>query len=302
MDKLDMYENFDLLVNRVLTSLSKTDLLAVKHLLEEIKTPTLISGVGGSSVVSNFAAKVLSFKNGIIATNVEPRTMNYLNIKNYINVLCCSYSGNNYGVETSFNNDLVHYLLSSTKVDGVNNINYSISNDREYSFISLSSTLIPMSILLAYYLENDIKTIEEILYSSVDENIKNSDIYEIFTGYESSTAACYLDSTLTESGIALAILHDKYSYCHGRSTIARDNQTLRILLNTDTELDKVFLSELDNIYSIERKFTDDIINDYYLTYMCMLLSKQIAHLKNKDLSKVKYLPIVKKLYKYKGEM
>ena len=300
MEKPNMYYNFDILINRVLESLNKTDLEYIRQVLGTIKGNTLVSGVGGSSVVSTYASKILSKKNGIITTNVEPRDINYMNISNYLNILSCSYSGNNYGVEVSFNNSLMHYLLSSNYREDCVNIIYDA--DKEDSFISLSSTLIPMSILLSYYLDNDISIIEEILTSKLTNYIKLSNIYEIFTGYETSSASKYLESTLTESGIAIAILHDKYDYCHGRSTIARDNNTIRILFNSDTELDNILINELNNIYVLDKKYKDDIINDYYLTYICMLLTKEIASRKNRDLSRVDYLPIVKKLYRFKGEM
>ena len=300
MEKPNMYYNFDILINRVLESLNKTDLEYIRQVLGTIKGNTLVSGVGGSSVVSTYASKILSKKNGIITTNVEPRDINYMNISNYLNILSCSYSGNNYGVEVSFNNSLMHYLLSSNYREDCVNIIYDA--DKEDSFISLSSTLIPMSILLSYYLDNDISIIEEILTSKLSNYIKLSNIYEIFTGYETSSASKYLESTLTESGIAIAIVHDKYDYCHGRSTIARDNNTIRILFNSDTELDNILINELNNIYVLDKKYKDDIINDYYLTYICMLLTKEIASRKNRDLSRVDYLPIVKKLYRFKGEM
>ena len=300
MEKPNMYYNFDILINRVLESLNKTDLEYIRQVLGTIKGNTLVSGVGGSSVVSTYASKILSKKNGIITTNVEPRDINYMNISNYLNILSCSYSGNNYGVEVSFNNSLMHYLLSSNYREDCVNIIYDA--DKEDSFISLSSTLIPMSILLSYYLDNDISIIEEILTSKLTNYIKLSNIYEIFTGYETSSASKYLESTLTESGIAIAILHDKYDYCHGRSTIARDNNTIRILFNSDKELDNILINELNNIYVLDKKYKDDIINDYYLTYICMLLTKEIASRKNRDLSRVDYLPIVKKLYRFKGEM
>lgn len=302
MKKLNMYQNFELLVDRVINCLTKTDLIEIKEILSNIKDNTLVSGVGGSSVVSLFASKVLEEKNDIIAKCVQPRDFNYINLSRFTNVLSCSYSGLNYGVDTSFYNNLVHYLLSSKRREGVNNITYNIENDMEESFISLSATLIPMAILLSYYLDNNIDIIYDILNSKLDFTIEYSNVYEILTGYETSTASRYLDSTLTEAGLAIPAIHDKYDYCHGRSTIARDNDTVRILLNSNTELDRIFIDELDSLYILERKYCDDIVNDFYLTYMCMLLTKEIAHMKNKDLSIVDYLQVVKKLYRFKGEM
>ena len=60
--KPNMHDNFKLLEKRVLDSLEKTDLERIKYYLERIKTPTITTGVGGSSVVSNYAAKVLEKK------------------------------------------------------------------------------------------------------------------------------------------------------------------------------------------------------------------------------------------------
>ena len=56
--KPNMHDNFKLLEKRVLDSLEKTDLERIKYELKKIKTPTITTGVGGSSVVSNYAAKI----------------------------------------------------------------------------------------------------------------------------------------------------------------------------------------------------------------------------------------------------
>ena len=60
--------------------------------------------------VSIYASKIINEKNKIISTCVEPRDLSYLNINGYKNVCAVSYSGNNYGVDLSFNNNLKHYL------------------------------------------------------------------------------------------------------------------------------------------------------------------------------------------------
>ena len=306
MDKMNMYDNFNLLIDRVLDTLSQTDLNEVKDILESINTPTLVSGVGGSYVVSNYVSKVIANKNNIITKNIEPRDINYQDLSCYENILSVSFSGNNYGVETVFNNNLKHYLLSNNKKENVININYKNSIEKEYSFISLAGTLMPMAILLSYYLDNKIDIINEILSFNIDKEILNSILYEIISGYESNTASLYLDSTLTESGIGIPIVHNKYDFCHGRSTIGKYNDSYTILLNRCNELDDTIIDCLKDVnkkvYSLDRKYNDDIINDFYLTYMCMQLSKYIAEEKNMDLSIVDYSPIVKRLYKYKGVM
>ncbi len=302
--KKNMNENFALLTDRVIDSLERSDLEQINFLLKNIKKPTLITGVGGSSVVSNFLSKVLESKNGIIASNKEPRDLLYMNLKGYQNVVNCSYSGNNYGVDVSFNNDLNKYLFSANKLEDVNNITYIC--EKEKSFISLSSTLIPLAIALNYYLDGNASIIYEILEEDIKDNIEPNSVFEVMSGLETSTASKYLESTLIESGIAIPIIHDKYSYCHGRSTTSYKNTHAMIYFNGNKELDKLMLENLDFYYQevikLDYKYEDAIINDFYLIYRSMLLTKSIASLVHKDLSNVNYSPVVKKLYKYKGEM
>ena len=98
----NMKENFENLERRVYDSLSNTDLERINHELSKIDGPTLVSGVGGSSVVSEYGAKVINAKNGIVSVNSEPRDFLYWNNCAFRNIIACSYGGNNYGVELSF--------------------------------------------------------------------------------------------------------------------------------------------------------------------------------------------------------
>ena len=108
----NMQINFKYLKERVIDSLEHTDLEFIRHELSKINEPTIFSGVGGSSVVSEFGSKVMNKKNGIISINSEPRDFIYRNNNPFRNVIACSYSGNNYGVKLSFLNELKKYLLS----------------------------------------------------------------------------------------------------------------------------------------------------------------------------------------------
>lgn len=274
--RANMYDNYNLLENRVLDTLSKTDLERIKETISSIKTPTICTGVGGSNVVSNFASKVLSTKNKCISESVEPRSIIYKNLSRYDNILACSYSGRNFGVETSFNNNLNKYLLSNKPKEGVNNLTYNSSIEVEDSFISLAATLMPMSILVAYYTDNDLSIIREVLKNKKEYLTKVSQIYEILSGYDTSTASIFLESTLVESGVAIPLVHDKYGYCHGRTTTSKVNKSSAIIFNKDTELDKKLLSELleyyEQVIEIDSQYKDSIIDDFYLTYQAMLLA------------------------------
>ena len=299
-----MQENFNFLNERVLDALNNTNLEKTRETLSRIKTSTIVTGVGGSKVVAVFTSKILAKKNNIISTCLEPRDMLYTNISGYDNVLACSYSGTNYGVQTSFQNNLNKYLLSSTRAEDITNITYETSLPKEKSFISLAATLIPMTIMLDYYLEGN-AMVPELLKEDIPI-IKSQPVFEIMSGIETSSAHTYLESTMLEASLALPIVHDKYSYCHGRSTTSYHNKHSLIYFDNDTELDKLMLEELKQYYEkitiIKSKYNDPIINDYYLTIQSIYLTKILAEQSSKDLSKVEYNPVVKKLYKYSGQM
>ena len=302
----NMHDNFKLLEERVIDTLCKTDLERIREELKKIRGPVICTGVGGSSVASEFASKVLNQKNGLVTDSLEMRDMNYKKLDGYSSVLACSYSGNNYGVETAFRNGLDKYLLSTGSIDGVCNLVYESGYHKEDSFISLAATLMPMSVMLAYYLDGDLNKVYEILNRCREYNFSPDKAYEIISGYESSSAAKYLESTMTESGIGIPIVHDKYSYCHGRSTMSHHNDHSLIMFNSGNELDKLLLEILGeyykNIIRIDGKYDDSVLDDFYYTYQAMLLSYDMACSSDKDLSRVKYSPTTKVLYKYKGQM
>ena len=304
----NMKTNFEFLKERVVDSLDNTDLEFIRNELSKLTAPTLFSGVGGSSVVSEFGAKVINAKNGIVSVNSEPRDFLYRNNGAFRNVVACSYSGNNYGVELSFLKDLRKYLLSNNSFEdgNVTYLKYVTTIDKERSFISLGATLIPVSILMDYYLNGQnslmLDCIEELPFNFDLE----SDVYEIFSGYDTSVSSKYLESTMVESGIGIPIVHDKYSYCHGRSTLGINYNGIAIYYNRNTEFDRMMLEELKQYYrriiTIDSKFKDQILDDYQMLIQSMYLTKYIAEKKSKDLSKVEYSPIVKKLYKYNGQI
>ena len=304
----NMKVNFEFLKERVIDSLENTDLEFIREELTKLNEPTIFSGVGGSSVVSEFGSKVINNKNKIITINSEPRDFIYKNNSSFKNVIACSYSGNNYGVELSFLKDLRKYLLSNNSFDNddVTYLKYSTTIDKERSFISLGATLIPISIIMNYYLDNN----NDIMLGCIEKQSYDFDldnnIFEIFSGYDTSTSSKYLESTMVESGIGIPIVHDKYSYCHGRSTFGKNFNSIVVYYNRNTDFDNMMLEELKKYYSriitIDSKYEDQILDDYQFLVQSMYLTKYIAENMNIDLSKVEYSPIVKKLYKYNGEI
>ena len=296
--KKNMQDNFDRMFDDVKYSLENTDLDKIDYELSKIDEPTLVTGVGGSHVVSEYTSKVLESKNGIITRNTEPRDFNHMNITPYKNVLVCSYGGLNYGVDISFLNNLKHYLLSAKEREDVTNLTYAMQHI-ENSFISLSATLVPCSIM-SYYLDKDKNRIVDSLKKYDFDFPTTYDAYEIFSGYETSTASVFLESTMLEAGLGVPIVHDKYSYCHGRSTLSTRSNNMAIYFNSHTELDKLYLEELPKYYN--KVLVLEYRDEFDLLVQCMALTKHMAESKLIDLSGVKYSQIVKKLYRYNGEM
>lgn len=300
--------NFELLGNRVIDSLNNTDIDSNNKILKSIDKPTIVSGVGGSSVVSEFTSKVLSDKNNIITENREPRDCKYKKLTGYSNIIACSYSGNNLGVDLSFDNKLKHYLLSNNTREDCTNITYKTTIDKEKSFISLAATLIPISNILTYYLDGDKDRVIDIINNYYNKFNFNTDCnaYEIFTGSDTSTVSKYLESTLVESGIGIPIVHDKYSFCHGRSTIGLEYNNNCIFINTNTKLDKLLLDNIKDHYNemiiIDSDYKDKYEREFDMLIKSMYLTKYIAKAKNKDLTNVEYADFNKNLYKYNGDI
>lgn len=307
-DKELYVENMDVTISkilpRVLDSLEKTDLNQIFKTLEGIKEPTIVTGVGGSSIVAEFLAKVLNEKNHIIATFKFPRDVKLMDLSGYKNIISVSYSGKNIGVDASFDNDLNKYLLSGSTREGINSLQYVVE-DEEFSFVSMAGTFIPLSIILMYY-KNDVDLIKDILSIKKSFDIDDSKIYEIMTSEKSKTASTMLDSTLVEGSLAAPIFHEKYNYCHGRTMFNYYFQNPLIYFDDNSDLDKLFKENLFKTYRkvimIDSKYDDSVINDYYQTYIALLLCIELSRKQNKDMS-IKNVPEISEIvYTYKGNM
>ena len=300
----DMYVNLEKMLPRVLESLENTNLEDIFNKLANIKEPTIVTGVGGSSIVATFLAKVLNEKNHIIATFKFPRELKLMDLSGYKNVIAVSYSGRNIGVDASFDNDLNKYLLSGSTREKINSLQYTVL-DEEYSYVSMAGTFIPLSIILMYY-KNDINLVKDILSIRRDYDLDDSHVYEIMTSEKSVTACTMLESTMVEGSLVAPVIHEKYNYCHGRTMFNYYYQNPLIYFDDDSDLDKLFKDNLLKTYRkvimMERKYNDNIIDDYYQTYLCLLLCKKISELQNKDMS-IKNVPDISEIvYGYKGNM
>jgi hypothetical protein len=308
--KKTMRTNFEMLKTRIIDANEVSDSKKIKKELENIKDSVICVGVGGSNVVSEYAAKVFNAKNDCIAINQDPRDFLYKNINNYKNVFVCSYSGKNYGVKVALENDLKKYLFTNGNIQkhDISLIKYESNIEEEHSFISLAATLMPMSILLHYYVGRRFRTLLNQMFDDISNfHFSSNDTFEIMSGYDTSVSAKYLESTMVEAGLANPIIHSKYSFCHGRTTLSyKSNHTLIFLQSTDNELDKLILEQASSLYKeiiiLKSSYNDIIIDDFNLTLKSLYLTKYLSELKHIDLSNIEYAPAVKKLYHFKGSM
>lgn len=303
-----MFEDIECLYEDILYATEDTD--CIFENLKNIKDPTICIGVGGSKVVAKFAEKVLAKKNKIIAITMEPHSFRHFDANLFKNIILASHSGKNYGIKTSLENNLNKYLLSTKELPNKDEILLKYNMIERKSFISISDTIIPMAILLKYYLGSKYhKTLTKI-FANIDSSIilKGEENINIFTGIDTETASTFLESTLIESGLNVPIINYKYDYCHGRSTINKHHNNESIILGySNTDLDKklkgVLLTTTKKVLVLKKISQDDIINDFYLTCACVYLCANIAKSKKVNLKKIEYdRDAVHELYYFKGSM
>lgn len=305
MGKLTDY-NYGKLEERIEYSLQHTKDEFYEE-LKQIKGPTLITAVGGSMVAAIFLSKVLEQKNKIICLVEELDQVEAHSPKLFQNLIVVSASGKNHGVkEILKKNFQKKYIvtMNKQKKKDITLLNYEVL-DKEESFISLANTLLPIANLVKYYTEKELVPNRNKKNLSLNNN-PNLD-FEVFYDETSKTTANFLESTFIEAGLGNLITHDKYSYCHGRSTLAsKRNSNAIYLLSRKKDIDTCLLENIpllyENVFLLESKETDSILIDYDLLKQAYGLVYELAKILKRDLSKVKYAKIVPKIYHYKGSL
>lgn len=309
----------------------------IREMLYELtidNEPTLIMATGGSKVIAYYLQLIIERLGltGIICEVIEPRDYFYkVNRKMFSNLIVISASGNTNGI----NEALLDFKGNKYLVtENMKESNYQIVSwgnelyDKEKSFISLATSLGPISLLLdsttSLNIEldsNKIKKmndkIKELLLKGSEKidrlnvNFKDTSLIQIISGYETKSSASVLESNLTEVGLTSSVIHDKGSYCHGRSNLLFQYPNSRIIYLSHglKELDSLLIDAINSEYSNISVFDTSDLNDnifwkeYYLILQMYFLSKKIAEDKNIDLTQPEYNPtLVNRLYKFKGEM
>ncbi len=309
---------------------------SIREMLYELtieNKPTLIVATGGSKIIANYLQLIverLGF--GILCEVIEPRDYFYKsNRDSFSNLIAISASGKTNGIEevlTAFKGR--KFLICEQRKEQT----YDVIDwgnelyDREKSFISLATSLGPMALLLdattsinMELLPHEIQKINdkirELLARSankiakLDVDFKDIDLIQIMSGYETKTSCSVLESNLAEVGLAAPVIHDKGSFCHGRSNLLFQYPKSRIiyLAHELKELDHVLIDTIQNEYGNLELFCSETLDEtifwkeYYLSLQMYFLSRKIAQDKNIDFTMPEYNPrLIKKIYNFRGEM
>ncbi len=301
------------------------------------ESPTLIVATGGSKAAAHYLKMFLESR-GTICEVIEPRDYFYKeNIKQFGSLVVISNSGKSNGlleILKSFPGS--SYLITSEYVESAplfdilywSNSKYK---EREKSFISIVPTLAPMLMFLELSILKEAKKeelssedlikinkkLKQLLERSKERvdnlnfNFKDTNLIQVLTGYDTSCSSAILESNMIETGTSSVVIHDKGSYCHGRSNLLFQNPESPIIYlahqmkGLDNELFPLLTQEYPNIFLFHTLDEDASIfwKEYYLALQMYFLSKKIADDKGIDLTRPEYNPnMVKKLYRYKGEM
>lgn len=296
--------------------------------------PTLIMATGGSKVVAYYLQLILERIrfSGIISEVIEPRDYFYkINREMFSNLIVISASGKTNGVREALSDFKGNrYLICEEE----NNLDASVVSwknelyEKEKSFISLASSLAPITLLLdattSIGLElspNEIKNINEKIHElllksrkKVEDfkvDFKNTNLIQIMSGYETKVSSSVLESNLVESGACIPVIHDKGSFCHGRSNLVFQYPESRFiyLAHKKKEFDQILIDlieeEYKNMFVFSTEDLDDDIfwKEYYLLLQMYFLSRKIAEDKNIDMTQPEYNPkVIQKIYKFRGEM
>ena len=142
-------------------------------------------------------------------------------------------------------------------------------------------------------------------------DFKDISLIQILSGYETKTSSNVLESNLAEVGLCAPVVHDKGSYCHGRSNLLFQYPHSHMIYLTHSlrELDKTLIdsisSQYANISIFDTEELDENIfwKEYYLMLQMYFLSKKIADDKKMNLTQPEYnTQLIKRVYNFKGEM
>ena len=317
-------------VNNLLPRLLKVDNLdtvfEIQKLITNIKRQkdnVAIIGTGGSFISANFITKLLSQELAKPVIALKPRDVFIYPIKNISSAILLTYSGKTPDILTVNDylkkNNIKSYIVTNQKKDNPeeNIISYN-SSRTEKGFLAVAGTVIPIylfaksclkEINLKDFVENSItKWKSELSFENL--NLKIADkplLIDIFSDYETGTAALDLESKFVESGFGRVTIHDKKDFSHGRfNIISSFKPDLIIFLDSkgsgkyNEKLYKYLTKEDVSIIHLKTN-ESGILADLDLLIASQFLIQSISEIIKRDLTKPDYPKRAMSLYRYKDQ-
>jgi len=317
-------------VNNLLPRLLKVDNLdtvfEIQKLITNIKRQkdnVAIVGTGGSFISAHFIAKLLSQELAKPIIALKPRDIFIYPIKNINFAILLTYSGKTPDILTVNDclkkNNIKSYIVTNQKKDNPeeNIISYN-SSRTEKGFLAVAGTVIPIylfaksclkEINLKDFVENSItKWKSELSFENL--NLKIADkplLIDIFSDYETGTAALDLESKFVESGFGRVTIHDKKDFSHGKfNIISSFKPDLIIFLDSkgsgkyNEKLYKYLTKEDVSIIHLKTN-ESGILADLDLLIASQFLIQSISEIIKRDLTKPDYPKRAMSLYRYKDQ-
>lgn len=317
-------------VNNLLPRLLKVDNLdtvfEIQKLITNIKRQkdnVAIIGTGGSFISAHFVAKLLSQELTKSISALKPRDVFTIPVKNINSAILLTYSGKTPDILTTNNylkdNGVKTYIITNQiKNNSQENVISYNSSRIEKGFLAVAGTIIPIylfaksclkEINLKDFVENSItKWKSELSFENL--NLKIADkplLIDIFSDYETGTAALDLESKFVESGFGRVTIHDKKDFSHGRfNIISSFKPDLIIFLDSkgsgkyNEKLYKYLTKEDVSIIHLKTN-ESGILADLDLLIASQFLIQSISEIIKRDLTKPDYPKRAMSLYRYKDQ-
>ncbi|MCT4613158.1 MAG: hypothetical protein N4A47_07315 [Clostridia bacterium] len=315
--KKNMNYNFEALLERIKDAHLKTDgYEKLRESISNIKGNTFITGTGGSYAVASFAKSVLKNEIEGQVSVLKPRDVLFENIDYIDNIIGFSYSGKSPSIKNAVSRDIQNKIIitadgerAKLKMLGADIVDYGFGKK---SFISIGSSIVPMSMLLRYGLGINAKEIiaicAEFIKKSLEFETNNiydkNKILEVFGDARTYTPYNILESNIIESGMMPVIKHEKNDYSHGRSILNYNfrNSNGIYLINEKTSQDEIlvnnFLPKFYNNLTVVESENVGITGEFELAVKSMFITKEMAKIANIDLSNVNYPEDVRDIYSF----
>ena len=302
----------------------------LQGILTSVKGIVFTVGTGGSYAAATYAAKVINDSDfPVYACAKHPRDVLIEGTMHVSLVLLFSYSGKTWDIRQVYNhckqNGISVFVITNMNMASNNgyystedilSYNESLKSKNERGFISMAGTIIPATIFTQAFLDTK-EAINDLIINCYNNwnsyfsellinwsGYYSNPIINIFSGYDTASAGIDLESKIIESGIGIAIVHEKKDFSHGRfNTLEYHSPFAIIILNNETGSysDKLYnyLSKRNGpriiVMSTKR---GKVLGDFDLLSGCQILAKYLCTQLKVDLAKPNYPEEAMQIYKY----